>query len=107
MCGWYQINIAYCLFSFNDTYAMIYSSSPKPSCSQGELVVCIGIIWRLSIVRRPPFSGIFSSEITLSIEAKFYVEPPWERRTTVFFIDCSHDEDGRHKKPLKSSEPEV
>ena len=47
----------------------------------GEL---IGYQWirRPSVRRRRPFtfSNIFSSESAWPIKAKFYVEPPWERK---------------------------
>ena len=39
---------------------------------------------RMSVViHHPPFSKIFSSETAWPIEAKFYVEPPWEGGTKV------------------------
>ena len=46
-------------------------------------------------VRRPSvcpftFSNIFSSETTLPIKAKFYVEPPWEGGTKVCINGPGH-----------------
>ena len=32
------------------------------------------------------FSNVFSLETAMSIEAKFYVEPPWDRGTKGFFF---------------------
>ena len=45
---------------------------------------------RLSIVCRPPFSNIFSSETAQPIKAKFYVEPPWEGGTKVYINGPGH-----------------
>ena len=56
------------------------------------------------------FSNIFSSDITEPIEAKFHVEPPWDRRTK----GCSNGSGHMTKmaampiygKNLKESSPE-
>ena len=70
-------------------------SSPEPLGSQGELIVypwnrrpsvrCLS-----SVVRRSPFSKIFSSETARPIKAKFYVEPPWEGETKVYINGPGH-----------------
>ena len=62
-------------------------SSPEPSGSQGELIVY-------------PYSGVrcrcrqqclnISSETALPINAKFYVEPPWEGGTKVCINGPGH-----------------
>ena len=57
-------------------------SSPEPLGSQGDLIVYPSSR-RPSVRRRPPISKIFSSETAWQIEAKFYVEPPWEGGTKV------------------------
>ena len=36
------------------------------------------------------FSNIFSSETTGPIEAKFHMEPPWDRRTTICSNGLGH-----------------
>ena len=47
---------------------------------------------RPSVRRRPSFtfSNIFSSETAWPIEAKFYVEPPWEGGTKVYINGLGH-----------------
>ena len=69
----------------------IIISSPELLGSQGELIVYPSCrrpsVRRLSSVRRPPFSKIFSSETAWPIKAKFNVEPPWERGTKCY-INC-------------------
>ena len=46
---------------------------------------------RPSVVVRPfTFSNIFYSEAALPIEAKFYVEPPWEGGTKVYINSPGH-----------------
>ena len=65
----------------------MFFSSPEPWGSQGELIVY-------------PYSGvrcrcqqclnIFSSETALPIEAKFYVEPPWEGGMKISLNGPSH-----------------
>ena len=64
-------------------------SSPEPLGSQGELIVYPSSR-RPSVVRRPPFSKIFSSETACPIQAKFYVEPPWEGGTKVYINGPGH-----------------
>ena len=47
----------------------------------------IAFLFVLSIhVHNHYFSNIFSSETTWPINAKFYVEPPWEGRTKVYTV---------------------
>ena len=55
----------------------------------GEL---IGYPWirRPSVVRPSTFSNIFSSETAWPINAKFYVEPPWEGGTKVYITGPGH-----------------
>ena len=58
----------------------------------GEL---IGYPWsvvrRLSVCRRPStISNVFSSETTWPIEAKFYVQPPWQGGKKVYINGPSH-----------------
>ena len=70
--------------SVNQTQNTSLVSSPEPLGSQGELIVypCSG--FHPSPVRRlSTISNIFSSETTWPIEAKFYLEPPWEGGTKV------------------------
>ena len=43
-----------------------------------------------SVVRPFTFSNIFSSETAWPIEAKFYVEPPWEGGTKVYINGPGH-----------------
>ena len=64
----------------------VFFSSPEPSGSQGELIVCPWSVVR----RRPHFSNIFSSETAWPIKAKFYVEPPWGGGTKVYINDPGH-----------------
>ena len=68
-------------------------SSPEPSGSQGELIVYPWSGVRrpsASVVVRPHFSNIFSSETAWPIKAKFYVEPPWEGGTKVYINGPGH-----------------
>ena len=77
--------------SVNQTQNTSLVSSPEPLGSQGELIVypCSGI--HLSSVRRlSTISNIFSSETTWPIEAKFYLEPPWEGGTKVCINGPGH-----------------
>ena len=77
-----------------------FFSSPEPSGSQGEFIVypysgvrCRGRCRR----RRQQCLNIFSSETTLPIKAKFYVEPPWEGgNESLYKWSRSYDQDGRH-----------
>ena len=79
----------------------------------GELIVypCSGIRRHFC---RPPFSNIFSSETTLPIKAKFYVEPPWEGGMKVYINGQGHMTKmaampiyGKNLKKSSSPEPEV
>ena len=74
-------------------------SSPEPSGSQGELIVypCSVVrpsvrrpSVRPSVVRRPPFSKIFSSETAWPIKAKFYMKHLWEGGTNVYINNPGH-----------------
>ena len=68
-------------------------SSPEPSGSQGELIVYpySGVCCRRRHCRRrQQCLNIFSSETALPIKAKFYMEPPWERRTKVYIKGPGH-----------------
>ena len=62
-------------------------SSPEPLGSQGKLIV-----YPYSGVRcrRQQCLNIFSSETTLPIKAKFYVEPLWEGGTKVYIKGPGH-----------------
>ena len=100
-------------------------SSPKPSDSQGELIVypCSGVRPLWSVRRGPPvivhqstISNIFSSdsETAWPIETKFYVEPPWEGGTKVYINGPGHMTKmaatpiyGKNLKKSSSPEPEV
>ena len=64
-------------------------SSPEPLGSQGELIVYPSSR-HPSVVRRPPFSKIFSSETAWPIKAKFYVELPLEGGTKVYINGLGH-----------------
>ena len=64
-------------------------SSPEPSGSQGELIVYPCSV-RPSVVRRPPFSKIFSSETAWPIKAKFYMKHLWEGGTNVYINNPGH-----------------
>ena len=75
------------------TRALIIVSSPEPSGSQGELIVYPWSGVRCpsaSVVVRPHFSNIFSSETAWPIKAKFYVEPPWGGGTKFYINDPGH-----------------
>ena len=70
-------------------------SSPEPSGSQGELIVypcsvVLPSVRRPSVVRRPPFSKIFSSETAWPIKAKFYMKHLWEGGTNVYINNPGH-----------------
>ena len=65
-------------------------SSPKPSGSQGELIVYPCSVVRPSSVRRPPFSKIFFSETARPIKAKFYMKHLWEGGTNVYINNPGH-----------------
>ena len=73
-----------------------FVSSPEPSGSQGELIVYPCSVVRpssvrpSSVVRRPPFSKIFSSETALPIKAKFYMKHLWEGGTNVYINNLGH-----------------
>ena len=45
---------------------------------------------RPSVVRRPPFSKIFSSETAWPIKAKFYMKHLWEGGTNVYINNPGH-----------------
>ena len=72
----------------------IVISSPEPSGSQGELIVypcsVVRPSVRPSVVRRPPFSKIFSSETAWPIKAKFYMKHLWEGGTNVYINNPGH-----------------
>ena len=77
------------------TYCFVYIfclifSSPEPSGSQGELIVYPCSVVRPSVVRRPPFSKIFSSETAWPIKAKFYMKHLWEGGTNVYINNPGH-----------------
>ena len=69
----------------------------------------------LSVVCRPStISNVFSSETTWPIEAKFYVEPPWEGGTKEYINSPGHMTKmaampiyGKNLKKSSSPEPEV
>ena len=65
-------------------------SSPEPSGSQGELIVYPYSGVRCHRRRHQQCLNIFSSETTLTIKAKFYVEPPWEGGTKVYISGPGH-----------------
>ena len=80
-------------------YIYIIISSPEPSGSQGELIVypcsvvrpsVVRPSVRPSVVRRPPFSKIFSSETAWPIKAKFYMKHLWEGGTNVYINNPGH-----------------
>ena len=93
-----------------------FISSPEPLGSQGELIVYPSSR-RPSVVCpsvRPPFSKVFFSETARSIEAKFYVEPPWEGGTKIYINGPGHMTKmaampiyGKNLKKSSSLEPEV
>ena len=66
-----------------------FISSTELLASQGELIVYPSSR-RPSVIRRPPFSKIFSSKTACPIKAKFYVEPPWEGGTKVYINGPGH-----------------
>ena len=75
------------------TYEMCncFISSPEPSGSQGELIVYpCSVVRPSSVVRRPPFSKIFSSETAWPIKAKFYMKHLWEGGTNVYINNPGH-----------------
>ena len=93
-------------------------SSSEPSGSQGELIVYpwSGVRRRpsASVIVRPHFSNIFSSETAWPTKAKFYVEPPWGGGTKVYINDPGHMTKmatmpiyGKNLKKSSSPEPEV
>ena len=57
----------------------------------GELIVylCSGVRCRRRRCR-PPFLNVFSSETAWPINAKFFVEPPWEGGTKVCINGPGH-----------------
>ena len=65
-------------------------SSPELSGSQGELIVYPYSGVRCRRCRRQQCLNIFSSETTLPIKAKFYVEPPWEGGTKLCINGPGH-----------------
>ena len=90
-------------------------SSPEPK-AHGELIVypCSCVCRRRRRRCCPPFSNVFSSETAWPIKAKFYVEPPWERKTKVYKIGLGHMTKiaamliyGKNVKKSSSPEPEV
>ena len=76
-------------YDLNDVSFYHIISSLEPSGSQGELIVYpySGVRRRR---RRQQCLNIFSSETTLPIKAKFYVEPPWEGGTKVYVNGPGH-----------------
>ena len=96
------------------TSLVVLFSSPEPSGSQGELIVypCSGV--RPSSVRPFTISNILSFETAWPIEAKFYVEPPWEGGTKVCINGPGHMTKmaampiyGKNLKKSSSRGPEV
>ena len=77
--------------SVNQTQNTSLVSSPEPLGSQGELIVypCSGV-HPSSVRHLSTISNIFSSETTWPIEAKFYLEPPWEGGTKVCINGPGH-----------------
>ena len=65
-----------------------FFSSPEPLGSKGELIVYPYSGARCR--RRQQCLNIFSSETTLPIKAKFYVESPWEGGTKVYINGPGH-----------------
>ena len=94
-----------------------FISSPEPLGSQGELIVYPSSRVRPSVVPpsvRPTFSNFIFSETAWPIEAKFYVEPPWEGETKVYINSPGHMTKmaampiyGKNLKKSSSPEPEV
>ena len=77
--------------SVNQTQNTSLVSSPEPLGSQGELLVYpCSSVHPSSVRRLSPISNIFSSETTWPIEAKFYLEPPWEGGTKVCINGPGH-----------------
>ena len=98
---------------------LIFISSPEPLGSQGELIVYPSSrrpsVRRpsASVVVRPPFLKIFSSETAWPIKAKFYVGLPWEGGTKVCINGPGHMTKmaampiyGKNLKKSSSPEPE-
>ena len=86
------MNLLFHLFYPNTGCVLTLISSPEPSGSQGELIV-----YPYSGVRccrrcrcRQQCLNIFSSDTTLPIKAKFYVEPPWEGGMKVYINGPGH-----------------
>ena len=79
-----------------DSWSVAFFSSPEPLGSQGELIVypyCGVRCCRRRRCRRRRCQqclNIFSSETTLPIKAKLYVEPPWEGGTKVCIKGPGH-----------------
>ena len=65
-------------------------SSPEPLGSQGELIVYPYSGVRCRCRCRQQCLNIFSSETALPIQAKFYVESPWEGETKVYINGPGH-----------------
>ena len=93
------LNFKICIFMFRKCYKINknscqFISSPEPSGSQGELIVYTCSVVRPSVrpsvVRRPPFSKIFSSETAWPIKAKFYMKHLWEGGTNVYINNPGH-----------------
>ena len=72
--------------------------------SQGLIGELIGYSWSVvrrrrrpaSVVRPSTISNVFFSETAWPIEAKFYVEHPWQGGKSLYKWSRSHDQDGRH-----------
>ena len=71
------------------------------------------VVWRLASVVCRPFtiSNVFSSETTWPIEAKFYVQPPWQGGKKVYidgpgYMTKMAAMPRYSKNLLKSSSPE-
>ena len=73
-----------------DVISSLHFSSHEPSGSRGELIVYPYSGVRCPRRRRQQCLNIFSSETALPIEAKFYVEPPWEEGTKVYINGPGH-----------------
>ena len=68
---------------------LLYVSSFLAHLSQRLIGELIGYPW--SGVRRPfTISNVFSSETTWPIEAKFYVQPPWQGGKKVYINGPGH-----------------
>ena len=64
-------------------------SSPEPKAHRLDYRIPMDPA-SVVVVRPSTFSNIFSSETAWPIEAKFYVEPPWEGGTKVCINGPGH-----------------